>query len=263
MYADDTVVYVDNTNKEIVEKFLNADLQRVASYFDENELLINLRKGKTEAMIFGTGKRLSKTNKHLDVSFQQQPINNVSEYKYLGNVVDQHLNFNQNFDKVYKKASGRLKLLQRLRSYLTNESAYSIYTMMIVPLLTYRSTVKLNHSETQKKMLKSLERRATTVTGVKVPSVLNLVNREACCLVKKCLIGDVCENFNDYFVVNQHRQNTRNGGFLLKVPKVRLELGKTTFKFSGTKLYNDLPLRLRKLESYNVFCNEIKHFLAS
>ena len=117
--------------------------------------------------------------------------------------------------------------------------------MMIVPLLIYRSTVKLSHSETQKKMLKSLERRASTVTGVKVPSVLNLVNMEACCLVKKCLIGDVCENFNGYFVVNQHQQNTINGGFLLKVPKVRLELGKTTFKSSGTKPYNDLPLRLR------------------
>ena len=93
--------------------------------------------------------------------------------------------------------------------------------------------------------------------------VFNLINREACCFVKKCLIGDVCENFKDYFVVNQHRQNTRNGGFLLKVPKVRLELGKSTFKFSGTKLYNDLPLKMRKLENYNIFCNEIKQFLAS
>ena len=110
--------------------------------------------------------------------------------------------------------------------------------MMIVPLLIYRNTVKLSHSETQKKMLKSLERRASTVTGVKVPSVLNLVNMEACCLVKKCLIGDVCENFNGYFVVNQHQQNTINGGFLLKVPKVRLG-------------------------SYNVFYSEIKQFLAS
>jgi len=242
---------------------MNVCIQRVANYFDENELFINLRKGKTEAMIFGTGKRLFKINKHLDVSFRQRPINNVSEYKYLGNVVDQHLNFSQNFDKVYKKASGRLKLLQRLRSYLTRESAYSIYSMMIVPLLTYRSTVKLCHSETQKKMLKSLESRATTITGVKVPSVLSLINREAYCLVKKCLLGNVCVNFNDYFVVNQHRQNTRNGGFLLKIPKVRLELGKTTFKFSGTKLYNDLPLRLRKIENYNIFCNEIKQFLAS
>ena len=161
MYADDTVVYVE---KEKVEEFLNADLQQVASYFDENELFINLRKGKTEAMIFGTGKRLSKTNKHLDVSFRQQQIKNVSEYKYSGNIVDQHLNFNQHFEKVYKKASGRLKLLRRLRSYLTVESAYSIYSMMILPLLTYRSTVKLCHSMTQKKMLKSLERRASTIT---------------------------------------------------------------------------------------------------
>ena len=196
MYADDTVVYVENAKKEKVEEFLNADLQQVASYFDENELFINLRKGKTEAMIFGTGKRLSKTNKHLDVSFRQQQIKNVSEYKYLGNIVDQHLNFNQHFEKVYKKASGRLKLLRRLRSYLTVESAYSIYSMMILPLLTYRSTVKLCHSMTQKKMLKSLERRASTITGVNVPSVLSLINKEACCLV--CSLIE--SNKIDYYV---------------------------------------------------------------
>ena len=48
---------------------------------DEIELLTNLRKAKTGAMIFGTGKRLSKTNKHLDVFFQQQPINNVQIFR--------------------------------------------------------------------------------------------------------------------------------------------------------------------------------------
>ena len=110
-------------------------------------------------------------------------------------------------------------LLTEQISYLTEESAYSIYSMMILPLMTYRSTVQLCHSETKKKMLRSLERRAASIIGVKVPAVLSLINKEACCLVKKCLNGDVCTNFNDYFVVNNHQQNTRNGGFLLKIPK--------------------------------------------
>ena len=140
-------------------------------------------------------------------------------------------NFNQHFEKVYKKTSGRLKLLRRLRSYLTVESAYSIYSMMILPLLTYRSTVKLCHSMTQKKMLKSLERRASTITEVNVPSVLSLINKEACCLVKKCLSGDVCTNFNDYFVVNNHRQNTRNGGFFPKYLKLDSSSGKLLSSF--------------------------------
>jgi len=52
-------------------------------YFDTNELIINLKEGKTEAMLFGTGKRLAKADKHLNVSYHGQTINNVNEYKYL------------------------------------------------------------------------------------------------------------------------------------------------------------------------------------
>ena len=143
MYADDTVIFVADKNKERMEQLLNDDLERIANYFNDNELIINLKKGKTEAMMFGTGKRLAGTDKHLEVSFRGQPINNVKEYKYLGNIVDQLLNFNTNFEKVYKKASGRLKLLKRLRSYITADAAHRIVTMMIHPILTYRSTVKL------------------------------------------------------------------------------------------------------------------------
>ena len=34
-------------------------INRLASWFRDNELIINLKKGKTEVMLFGTAKRLS------------------------------------------------------------------------------------------------------------------------------------------------------------------------------------------------------------
>ena len=154
MYADDTVIYVHGKQKDIIEKLLQEDLQQIASYFDENELIINLKKGKTETMIFGTAKRLFYTEQHLDISFKGQKINNVTEYKYLGNIVDQNLNFNENFEKVYKKASGRLRLLKKLRYYLTVEAAQHIFTMMILPIITYRGPVKLHYNNTQQAQLR-------------------------------------------------------------------------------------------------------------
>ena len=136
-------------------------------------------------MLFGTGKRLAKTNKELEVIYRGQLyINCVKEYKYLGNVLDQFLSFNVNFDKVYKKASGRLKLLARLRYYLTTDSAFYIFAMMIQPIPTYRCTVKLSHTSTQLKKLKSLERRASVIVGRGVPPITNCINKDACCLVK-------------------------------------------------------------------------------
>ena len=259
MYADDTVIYVADKNIEKIEKCLENDLERIAHYFDESQMIINLGKGKTETIIFGTGKRLSTTKNQLDISYRGQPIENVSEYKYLGNFADQHLSFNKNFESVFKKASGRLKLLKRLRGYLTQESALVIFKMMILPILTYRSTVKITFTKTQKDRLKSLQCRASVIVGQEVPSVTQVIYREACILVRKCIAGDVCSNFTDYFTVNKHSQRTRNSGYLLKMPRVKLELGKNAFRCSGSKLYNNIPLELRKLESFNLFIKEIKN----
>ena len=62
-YADDTVIFVSGSSLHEVEGKLNNDLQHLKAWFDENELLVNLKKGKTESMIFGTAKRLGKTEK--------------------------------------------------------------------------------------------------------------------------------------------------------------------------------------------------------
>ena len=51
MYADDTVVYVSGKVKEDIERLLDEDLMEISKYFDQNELLINLKKGKTEVAL--------------------------------------------------------------------------------------------------------------------------------------------------------------------------------------------------------------------
>jgi hypothetical protein len=63
-YADDTALpLVDKEIKEINAK-LTGDMNAIAEWLDENELILNLSKGKTEALIFGTvlGALLKQTN---------------------------------------------------------------------------------------------------------------------------------------------------------------------------------------------------------
>lgn len=59
-FADDTVIYVSDKCFVTIQRKLNEDLQSVSRYFKENELIINLKKGKSEFMLLGTNKRLSK-----------------------------------------------------------------------------------------------------------------------------------------------------------------------------------------------------------
>ena len=97
--------------KAKIENDLHQDMQNLLSYFRKNELVINLKKGKTETMLFGMTKRL-KNPDEIDVLYNNQITNFTETYKYLGNVVDHHLHFSENFEKSYKKTSSRLQLLE-------------------------------------------------------------------------------------------------------------------------------------------------------
>ena len=59
-YADDTVIYVSDKCFAIVECKLSEELSSLSSWFHNNELILNLKKGKTESMVFGTTNRSNK-----------------------------------------------------------------------------------------------------------------------------------------------------------------------------------------------------------
>lgn len=260
MYADDTVLYYGNKDIICIETVLTNELKYLADYFIQNELIINLNKGKTETMLFGTSKKLAAQERSLAVYFGNHLITNTTSYVYLGHTLDQSLYLNNSFQSAYKKASSRVKLMMSLSSHLTTETAQKIYMATIVPILVYMGTLKLQFTATQQARLHSLERRVSTITRKRVPSIENLIKRQCCKTVKKCLENDTCYNMSHYFQLNQHVIDTRNNGMSVKLPSYKLEFGKKSFRYVGSKWYNDLPLEIRK-ENGHKFVNKLQnHF---
>ena len=101
-YADDVVLYVEDKNMESIKSKLTNDLANVAVWLDENDLIINLNEGKTEALLFGTAKRICKSNESLSIPYGNTVINLTKKYKYLGVEVDSTLNLNTHFDACFK-----------------------------------------------------------------------------------------------------------------------------------------------------------------
>ena len=64
---------------------------------DATELVINLKKGKTESMLFATSKKLTKIDVTLVVKYGDHVINSTSCYEYLGNFIDPSITLNMNF----------------------------------------------------------------------------------------------------------------------------------------------------------------------
>lgn len=127
-YADDTVLYVADKNIQTIETDLSKDMENIMDWLKENEMVINL-KGRTETLLFGTGQRIAKQNYQLKVTISRPSptvVENTKEYKYLGIHVDSSLNLNSNFEKCSKRATGRLRLLAKLRSYKDDTSKAKI-----------------------------------------------------------------------------------------------------------------------------------------
>lgn len=66
-----------------------------------------------------------------------------------GNILDSNMSFSPNFDASYKKTSGRSRLLERMRCYLTTQAARLVYVMMIIPIITAGCALKSPYNATQ------------------------------------------------------------------------------------------------------------------
>jgi hypothetical protein len=138
LYADDAVLFTSDNKACNIEKDLNLDILHINHWFNENNLITNLKKGKTEFMLFGTAQKLKKANK-IEILLNNNIINETTNYEYLGVLFDKSLNYTAHLDRVYKKAASRIRLLSRIRCDLNPHVAEMIFKMMISPIIFYCS----------------------------------------------------------------------------------------------------------------------------
>ena len=68
---------------------------------------------------------------------------------------------------------------------------------------------------------------------------------------------------NDFYELKVSKINTRNNGYMLKLPKTKLEYGRLSLKFTGGKIFNNLLLVIRKQCFDKSFKSSLKSYLAS
>ena len=264
IYADNTVIFCETKKLDEIEICLNADLQNLHSWFKENELLLNLKPGKTEVLSFGTSKRLSMLQREIEIKIMNQPINVTNSYKYLGVEIDHSLDLNSHFERTMTtKMTTRLRLLNRMRTFLTTEAALTAVTMLIVPLFTYCCLLKPVFNQMQTNRIKSFERRTQEIIAAGEPlncnvNLLDCGKHRVCEFVQDVLLGNVKPPLNDYFTVANTKANTRYKNLFMHVPKVKLGYGKRSIRFMGAKIFNDLPINIRKKYKDTNFKDRLK-----
>ena len=100
-------------------------MNRIANWCTYNELILNLKKGKTEAMLFGTYRKLAMQPERLNVTFAHKNIQYTASYKHLGIEVGSTLNLNSYLDSIYKKSTSRLRMLHKIRPFSGVQKLYT------------------------------------------------------------------------------------------------------------------------------------------
>ena len=146
-HADDTVTFTSSSDVDVIRNNLSQDLDNLSNWFSQNELIFNPKKGKSEVMLFGTGKHLN-LYQDCQVKLSVNDSSITTCFKYLDVHLDLTLTFETHFQKMYKKAAVRVKLLRRIRSSIDTFSAQRIYQSIIMPIFMYCSYNSLGWSGT-------------------------------------------------------------------------------------------------------------------
>ena len=78
----------------------------------------------------------SKT-KDISLSLNTDILDRVCSYKYLGFILDDHLNFNKHILELCNLVSHKLYLLSKVRKYLTMEACITVFKTMVLSIIEY------------------------------------------------------------------------------------------------------------------------------
>ena len=133
LFADDTNIYYESDNLKELEKTVNKELKLLSQWLNLNRLSLNV--SKTNFVIFRSPQKLPTHNVVLILN--RKALTQKDHVKYLGVLMDQHLNWKYQINNVSKKISRSVGILSKLRHYLPTEILVNIYYCLVYSHLSY------------------------------------------------------------------------------------------------------------------------------
>ena len=139
-----------------------------------SSLFINV--GKTKELIFDSSD--DHVNQVTPVFLNDEPVEIVDSFKYLGTHIDSNFSFKQNADFIFKKANQRLYLMRQLRSFGVSTSVLQkVYRSLVESILSFNITVWYNRLDAKSKgKLSRVVNEASKIVGTKQNPLSDVFN---------------------------------------------------------------------------------------
>ena len=258
-----------------IEQTLSKELESIHEWLTENKLSLHL--GKTESILFGSKRRLNK-KKNMKVTCNGSGIESKTNVTYLGITLDQSITGENIASKVISKSTNKLKFLYRNTTSFDLQTKKLLVSALIQCHFDYACSswysglsqkLKNKIQITQNKIIRYLlNAPARTHIGfdefkkVRLLPVASRVEQ----LKLNHMYGIVNGKAPEYLckqvqmVSEQHSHQTRGSSLACVVPRVN-SFGITSFMYTGIKIWNNLPISLKKVKSKQLFKQEIKKYL--
>ena len=250
LYADDTTLNstldLFGNDTEEIQNSVISELKKVFKWLDVNKLCLNVSKSKF--MLF---QMPQKRVPHLLFSIDRMHIEQVTEFNFLGLIIDSNLNWKAHLSAIGTKISRVIGLLHKLKYIFPKQVLHSIYNSLIMPHLNYSLLawgIKSHKIEQlQKKAIRVLYSKSPIAHTEPLFIKMNqtkLSDLYTCQLLKlyyklyRNKLPRYFDNFLPEFGIHNH--TLRND--LIRLPTIRCEFGEMNAKYQ-------MHLRLRELAS--------------
>ena len=139
-FADDTNLLIKNKSLKQLKKHLNFDLCLLTSWLKANKISLNA--SKTEILIFRNPKKT--INYDLKIMLDGKRLYPSKVVKYLGILIDSHLNWSYHVKTLAPKLSHAIGMLAKIRHF-TIENLRNIYFGIFASLLNYGAQIWGQH----------------------------------------------------------------------------------------------------------------------
>ena len=242
LYADDTVIYCKNTFEGASIDFKNI-LDRFGVWCSENALTVNVK--KTKVMAFGSKSNIKK-DKGISLYLIGEKISMVPTFKFLGVFLDKTLNFRHHTDTLINNINFKLYMLSKIRKYLNNKCALTIYKSMVIPYFDYADVVYMYSKNPDLKKLDRAHLRGLRISyrlqgkmnDNEIYNLCNISSLENRRIVhsRNCMFN----NKNKCIINNEGIVTRAKEGPLFNIIRPNCEAYKRSIYYSGASDWNSL-----------------------
>jgi len=261
LYADDTQLFTSFSAADSIHNIsaLQNTISTVSSWMSANFLSLN--PSKTEFLLIGLPKQLSKLN-NISLSMPSNVcIKPVTSARNLGVIFDSELSFSKHISSISKSCFSHIRDLRRIRSSINKSTAITIATSLIHSKLDYCNSLFLNlPSRDLNKLQTILNSAARAITRTPkyhhiTPFLKSLhwlkiterIHYKILSLTYQTLQFNKPSYLHSLLSI-QNTINTRSSDTIsLKFPSAtsHLKITNRSFTFSAPSLWNCLPSHFR------------------